>query len=187
MASETGRSDEAPIYGVSAAFTSPEALLDGVARLAPQHLGRIETHSPVPIPGLSELLGTASSLRPYAIIGAVLGFAAMMAMCIYATAVDYVFDIGGRPLVSWPSFVVPSVSFAMLTGALATLLGMLFANRLPRLNHPAFNIPGFTRASQDRYFLVITPSRAAPLDVPGVAAALGALPQQPVAVAEVPR
>ncbi len=79
----------------------------------------------------------------------------MMGMCIYATAYDYVFDIGGRPRVSWPAFVVPSLSFALMTGALATYLAMLFLNRLPRLNHPAFNIPDFTRVTQDRYFLTV--------------------------------
>ncbi len=187
MVSENGRSAEAPNWGVSAEFSSPEALLDGVRRLGPRRLGRIETYSPVPIPGLSEALRMTGSLRFYALIGALLGFVAIMGMCIYATAYDYVLDIGGRPLVSWPSFVVPSLSFAMLAGTLATLLGLLFTSRLPRLNHPAFNIPGFTRASQDRYFLVITPADRTPLDLRAVALALRGLPHGPVAVAEVPR
>jgi hypothetical protein len=49
--------------------------------------------------------------------------------------------------------VVPSISFAMMTGCIAIHLALLVLNRLPRLNHPAFNIPGFLRASDDRFFL----------------------------------
>ena len=79
----------------------------------------------------------------------------MFAMCTYATVYDYRFDIGGRPLFSWPYFVVPSVSFGTLAGALAVFLITTALSRLPRLNHPAFNIPGFTRATKDRFFVAI--------------------------------
>ncbi len=110
-------------------------------------------------------------------------------MCIYATAYDYVFLIGGRPRFSWPSFVVPSVSFAMLCGCLSVHAALLWLNRLPRLNHPAFNIPDFLRASEDRFFL------AAELDKDGGDAArierrLAGLPQgggRPLSVARIPR
>ena len=83
----------------------------------------------------------------------ILGGGAFYGMCVYATAYDYVFLIGGRPRYSWPSFVVPSVSFAMMSGTVAIHLALLVLNRLPRLNHPTFNIPGFLRATDDRYFL----------------------------------
>ena len=177
----------APLFAVAAEFTSPEALLHGVQSMRPRGLGVIETYTPIPIAGLSEAMGVGGSIVRFAVVGIVLGFAATMGMCIYATAVDYVFDIGGRPLVSWPAFVVPSVSFAALAGALAIYLAMLVTNRLPRLNHPAFNIPNFTRASQDRFFLTIEPKDDAPLDLPAIDAALGGLADRPVAVVKVPR
>ncbi len=188
MASEKGSAAEAPIYGVSAEFETPGALLDSVRRLRPQRLGRIETHAPVPIDGLSEALGTTSSLLPFAVGWTVVGFVAMMAMCIYATAFDYVFDVGGRPLVSWPAFMVPSVSFGVLLGALATGIGFLFANRLPHLNHPAYNIPGFTRATQDRFFITILPhDDDHRLDLRAIEAAFRGLAVPPATVVQVPR
>ncbi len=185
MASEHGKLADAPLFGISAEFRSAQGLLDGVRLLRPAAFGTLEAYSPVPVPGLSRLLGGRGSLAPMAVAGVVLGFAAMMGMCIYATAYDYVFDIGGRPLVSWPAFVVPSVSFAMLAGALAVYLAMLVTNRLPRLNHPAFNIPNFTRVSQDRFFLTIAPDEQ-PLDMGAIERALGTLAERPI-IARVPR
>ncbi len=149
------------MHAIAAEFDSGEALLAGVHALRDRDLGRLDAMSPVPIAGMGEALGLSSSSMSLVTVGAVLvGFAGMMGMCIYATAADYVFNIGGRPLVSWPAFVVPSLSFSLMTGAVATGLAMLFLNRLPRLNHPAFNIPDFTRVTQDRYFLTVSEAGA---------------------------
>ncbi|WP_244948430.1 quinol:electron acceptor oxidoreductase subunit ActD, partial [Methylobacterium oxalidis] len=37
------------------------------------------------------------TIRPYAILGALLGVGGFLALCIYATAFDYTVLIGGRP------------------------------------------------------------------------------------------
>ena len=179
---------EAPIHAVAAEFDSGAALLAGVRAIAPARLGEIDAHSPVPIPGMGEALGLASSSMSLIAVGAaLLGFAGMMGMCVYATAYDYVFNIGGRPPVSWPAFVVPSVSFSLMACALAVYVSMLFLNRLPRLNHPAFNIPDFTRVTQDRYFLTVAEGQGRPLDIAAVEAALDGLDDRPLRVTRVPR
>jgi hypothetical protein len=90
----------------------------------------------------------------FAVLGFAAGFAAMFGMCAYATTSDYVFNIGGRPLFSWPAFIVPSVSFGCLCAGLTVMGAMLVLNRLPRLSHPVFNIAGILRASEDRFFVV---------------------------------
>lgn len=178
---------DAPLYAVAAEFDSGDAILAGVRALMPERLGRLDAHSPVPIRGMSEALALETSSLSLIAVGAVLaGFAGMMGLCIYASAADYVFDIGGRPLVSWPAFVVPSTSFALMAGALVVYVAMLFLNRLPRLNHPAFNIPDFTRVSQDRYVLTVAEGGTA-LDVAAVEAALDRLEQRPLRVTRVPR
>lgn len=187
MAAAEGRPDDAPIHAVAAEFDSGDALLASVHALRGRGLGRLDAHSPVPIRGMGEALDLASSSMSLIAIGAVLlGFAAMMGMCIYATAADYVFNIGGRPLVSWPAFVVPSVSFAMLAGALAVMAVMLFESRLPRLNHPAFNVPGIGGATRDRYFLVVE-KLGEPFDPEAIEAAIGLLAVRPLVVHRVPR
>lgn len=183
---------EPPLYGIAAEFGSPDAVLAAAHALRPKDLGRIEIYSPVPLPGALDAVGRTHRSIPafMALGGAVLGFALMMGMCVYATAVSYVFDIGGRPLVSWPAFIVPSVSFAVLTSALVVFFNWTFLCRLPMLNHPAFNIPGFLRASQDRFFLTVAPQQGAEtgsLDPEAVERALAALAQRPLAVSRVKR
>ena len=187
MASETGQEREAPLFGVSAEFATPRALLDAVLALRDRGFGRIDCFSPVPVAGLAEAMRLRrTSMGWFAVAGVAIGFAGMMAMCLYATGYDYVFNIGGRPRFSWPAFIVPSVSFAMMLGVLAVVLAMLMLNRLPRLNHPAFNIPGFGRATQDSFFLAIE-AHDDRFDAVAVEDALALLARRPVAVHRVPR
>ena len=187
MAAAEGTVGEAPIHAVAAEFDSGAALLASVRALRGRDLGRLEAYSPVPVDGMGAALGLPSSSMSLIAIAAVLaGFAALMGMCLYATADDYVFNIGGRPLISWPAFVVPSVSFSLMAGALATYFAMLFLNRLPRLNHPAFNIPDFTRVTQDRYFLTVAEGTG-DLDIAAIEAALDGLSDRPLRVTRVPR
>ncbi len=192
MSAPHSHDGEPPLYGVAAEFASPDAVLAAARALKPKDLGRLEIYSPVPVSGALEALGRTHRSVPtfMALGGAVLGFALMMGMCIYATAVSYVFDIGGRPLVSWPAFIVPSVSFAVLTSALVVFFNWTFLCRLPTLNHPAFNIPGFLRASQDRFFLTIAPQEGAEttsIDADAVERALSGLSQRPLHVSRVKR
>ncbi|MER2264470.1 quinol:electron acceptor oxidoreductase subunit ActD [Methylobacterium oxalidis] len=182
----------APLWGVSAEFASAGDLAAAAEALSPlrsEHV-HLDAHGPIPIPETVRALRIANrTIRPYAILGALLGGGGFLALCIYATAFDYTFLIGGRPRFSWPSFAVPSFSFAMMSGVLAIHLALLILNRLPRLNHPAFNIPGFTRATEDRYFLSAEAQGDA-FDAARIEAALMALPEgagRPIAVERIAR
>lgn len=186
-----GSARGAPLWGVAAVFPSEAELAAALQALSTLR-GRVhlDAYGPVPMPRSLRPLGLEGrSILLYALAGALAGGIGFYGMCVYATAYDYVFLIGGRPHFSWPSFVVPSVSFAMLCGCLAVHVALLVLNRLPRLNHPAFNIPDFHRATQDRFFL------AAELREDGPEAArmerrLAGLPAgggRPLAMARIPR
>ena len=187
MASEKGKAEQAPFHAIAAEFRSPESVLAGARRLHDLDCGRVDVFSPQPVAGLDEALGLrASPIATLGAFGVMAGFAASMGLCLYATAYDYPFDIGGRPVNSWPAFVVPSASFAILVGAALVYLTMLFLNRLPRLNHPAFNVPGFERVTQDAYFLSIE-AGTKPFDADAVERALDALPDRPMNVHRIAR
>ena len=178
---------QATHWAVGAEFADAAALVAAVRLLRSRHLRRVETYTPVPYRAVDQALGLSShALRIVAGLGFVVGGGAMFGMCTYATVYDYVFDIGGRPRFSWPSFVVPSVSCGLLCAGLATFLAMISANRLPRLNHPAFNIPGFLGASQDRLFVVVA-AHEEDIDPAVIEQAFADLDDRPLASGRVPR
>ena len=76
-------------------------------------------------------------------------------MQYYSAVYDYPLNIGGRPLNSWPSFVIVTFELTILFAGLFSFLGMLVLNGLPMPHHPLFNEPRFDHVTQDRFFLCI--------------------------------
>ncbi len=76
-------------------------------------------------------------------------------MQYYSMAINYPWNVGGRPVNSWPVFIPIAFEIMILIASFGAFLGMLFLNGLPHPHHPVFNVPQFARSSQDRYFLCI--------------------------------
>lgn len=178
---------EREFYGVSAEFATPEALIAAADALRQRDIGRLDTMSPLPIPGINIALGMRPPILGWiAMAGVLVGGFGTFGMIVYATVASYPFNIGGRPLFSWPYYVIPSFAIATMLGAVAVTVGMLFLDRLPRLNHPVFNIDGIENATQDRLFLVVE-ARSEDFDARAVELALAALPMRPLRIQRVPR
>ncbi len=175
------------LFGIAATFATEPQVTQAVVAARREGFGRIDVYTPVPILGLAEAAGVRRGvLGPVSIAVAAAGALGFFGMSVYATMVGYPFIIGNRPAFSWPYYVIPSISFGMLAGAVAATLGMLFLCRLPRLNHPAFNIDGFDRVSADRYVMTIE-ALDERFDAEAVAAFLQALRPGPVSIQRVPR
>ncbi len=176
-----------PLYAVAAFYAEPEDLLDAARGAQARKFGQVEAYSPAPVPGLAAVLGAnGDSTRIAGMVGAILGAAGFFTMAAYATTISYVFLIGGRPAFSWASYVIPSVSVGGLVGGVAATAALLFRCRLPRLNHPAFNIEGFERVSSDRYVLTVEPVDDS-FDPARVERFLGSLAGPPLLTERVPR
>ena len=91
--------------------------------------------------------------------------------------------MGGRPLNSWPSFIVITFELTILFAALTAVFGMLAMNGLPRPHHPCFDVPEFELASRNRFFLLI-PHYDPRFDVERARELLGEM--NPISLSEVP-
>ncbi len=65
-------------------------------------------------------------------------------------------NIAGRPLFSWPAFIIPAYEWTILWAGLSAAFGMLAMCGLPTLYHPLFNAPNFRNgATADKFFLCL--------------------------------
>ena len=144
------------LHGLIAEFAGATALLRACRAARDAGFRKLDAYSPHPLEDLAESLGFKPTRMALAVlIGGVCGASGAYFMQWYAAVISYPWNIGGRPLHSWPSFIPLTFELGVLGGALTGLVTMLIANGLPRLHHPVFDAPGFERASCDRYFLCI--------------------------------
>ena len=171
------------LYAIAAEFGEPDKLVDAVRRCRARY-GDVDAYAPYAVDGLSEALGfQGNRVALFALLGGIAGGAGIYALMWYSAVVDYPINSGGRPLDSWPVFIIPTFEVIVLCAALAAFVGMLVLNGLPRLHHPMFNAPDFDLASRNRFFLSVRASDAT-FDVDEVRAFLAAL--GPLRTFEVP-
>lgn len=145
-----------PIYGLMAEFDNPTALVAAARRTREAGYRKMDAYSPFPIEELSAALGGHhDSLPLLVLIGGLLGGAAGFGLQYYAAVIDYPLNIGGRPPLSWPSFIPVTFEMTILVAAFAAVLGMLGLNGLPTPYHPVFNVERFVHATRNRFFLCI--------------------------------
>ncbi len=145
-----------PIYGLLAEFHSPKEVVEAAGRVHEAGYRKVDGFSPYPIEELSEALDLHKSHLPKLVLGGgATGLLAGFGLEYWASVVEYPMNIGGRPFLSWPAFIVPAYETTILFAAGAAVLGMLALNGLPEPYHPVFNVPGFALASRDKFFILI--------------------------------
>jgi hypothetical protein len=173
-----------PLYGLVAEFATPEAIARAVRAAYDAGYRRMDAFTPYPMEELAGALHYHKTHVPAVMfIGGLVGGIGGYLMQYYLMAVDYPINVGGRPLHSWPAFIPVTFEMTILISALSGVLGLLGLCGLPMPYHPLFNVPGFVRASQDRFFLCIE-AKDARFDGAETRRFLESL--QPCAVEEVP-
>lgn len=147
------------IHGAMAEFENPEDLIAACERAYANGYRRMDAYAPMPVEGLAEAIGYKKNKVALAVLiagscGAIGGFTFLE----WIAGIAYPHNVGGRPLNSWPSYIPITFECMILLSAITSLICVLAMNGLPQPYHPVFNVPEFTRASIDRFFLCIESS-----------------------------
>lgn len=146
-------------FGLMAEFDDPDDLLAKTRRVYEAGYRHIDAYTPFPVHGLGQALGVKRNGVPYIVLlGAILGGLAGYGLQYYTSVIAYPLNIGGRPLNSWPAFMVITFEMAVLGAGILGVVGMLALNKLPMPYHPVFKVPRFELASRDKFFLCIMES-----------------------------
>jgi hypothetical protein len=147
---------EIPLYGIVAEFDTPEAVTEAANRAREAGYKKMDAYTPFPVEGLDHALGMSNTrLRWVVLLMGILGGSAGFFMQWYANVVFYPLNIGGKPLNSWPNFIVIMFECTVLFAAFTAGLFMLARNGLPKPYHSIFNTPNFETATRDHFFLCI--------------------------------
>ena len=134
-----------------AEFADPERFVEAAqARAAAADYRLVDAFSPFPVEGMDELLEhRRSRIRLVMFIGGVAMAALAYGLEYYRRSINYPYNSGGRPLDSWPAFMLVPFAIGILAAAIAGFTAFLIETGLPRLHHPLFAVDGF-RTRQPR-------------------------------------
>lgn len=153
---DTNYDDRFGLYGLMAEFTTPEALVEATRRAYAEGYRKMDAYAPMPVEGLPEALGsTRTWVSTLVLLGGIAGGIGGFILMYWISCIAYPFNVGGRPMYSWPAYIPPTFECTVLLASLTAVVGMLALNGLPQPYHPVFNVPRFALASQDRFFLCI--------------------------------
>ncbi len=145
-----------PIYGLIAEFDTPTEIVVAARRAHEEGYRRMDAYSPFPVEGLAESIGfKRNRVSLVCLVGGLLGLATAYVLQYWISFIAYPVNIGGRPFHSWPSFIIVTFELTILFGGLSAAIGMLVMNGLPLPYHPVFNVPSFSAATRDKFFLCI--------------------------------
>ena len=144
-------------YGLLAEFDTPTELIAAAKAAYDSGWRRLDCYTPYPVEEAAEAIGFHSNrVSLVCLIGGLMGLAALFGLETWVSVLAYPLNIGGRPLYSWPAFIVPAYEWTILFAGLSAAFGMLAMNGLPAVYHPLFNAPNFRNgATTDKFFLCL--------------------------------
>ncbi|HEY8996351.1 MAG TPA: DUF3341 domain-containing protein [Edaphobacter sp.] len=145
------------IYGLIAEFNTPSELVHATEEARAAGYRRMECYTPYPVEEAAEALHFHKNRVPLlCLLGGLMGLTTAYLMETWIAVYAYPLNIAGRPLFSWPAFIIPAYEWTILFAGLSAGFGMIALNGLPQLYHPLFNAPNFRNgATTDKFFLCL--------------------------------
>jgi hypothetical protein len=139
-----------------AEFDNPSALVSAARAARAKGYRKLDAYSPFPIEELTDALHLHKNKLPLIVLaGGVIGGLTGFFLQYWIAVIYFPINIAGRPLNSWPSFIIITFELTILFASLSAVLGMMALCGLPMPYHPVFNVPRFSAASRNRFFLCI--------------------------------
>ena len=145
------------IYGIIAEFNTPTELVRATEEARAEGYRRMECYPPYPVEEAAVALDFHKTSVPLVcLLGGLAGLTVAYLMEAWINVYAYPLNIAGRPLFSWPAFIIPAYEWTILFSGLSAAFGMIAQNGLPQLYHPLFNAPNFRNgATTDKFFLCL--------------------------------
>lgn len=134
-------------------FDSHEELANA-CRLLNNKGQEYRAYSPIPEDDLILLRGDKSKiLSRLAVIGGLTGLVTAFAIQYYANVIQYPINIGGKPLNSWPAFMIICFELTILFSSFGILAGYIFVQGYPRFDREIFALKEFNERRDTHFFL----------------------------------
>jgi hypothetical protein len=145
------------VYGLLAEFNTPQSMVKATLAARAAGFRRMECYTPYPVEEAATALDVHRNRVPLmTLMGGIMGLTTAFLMQTWMSAISYPINIAGRPLFSWPAFIIPAYEWTILFAGLSAAFSMIALNGLPQPYHPLFNAPNFrVGATDDKFFLCL--------------------------------
>jgi hypothetical protein len=142
--------------GLMAEFSTADGMIAALRTLRGWGYSELDAFTPYPLEEAERLVQPRRSRLPYVVLGfGLLGAGGAYFLQWYFSAVLYPLNVGGRPPHMPLAFVPITFEMGVLLAGVAAFLGVLGFGKLVRLWDPVFEVGGFERASDDRFWVLV--------------------------------
>ncbi len=144
------------LYAVGAEFAGAKELYAAAEKVRDKGYHGWDCYTPFYIHGLDKAMGLKKSwVGVFTFAGGLTGLVGIFLLITISSVYIYPIDTQGKPFFSLPGFIPIMDLMTILLSAIITIVGMTVLSGLPRLQHPLWEWDAFTRATHDKFFIVI--------------------------------
>jgi len=144
------------LYAIAAEFENPAELYHAAEKVRDKGFKWWDCYTPFYIHGLDKAMGLGKSwVGKFTLAGGLTGMTVAFLLETITSVYVYPMDTQGKPYFSLPGFVPILDLLTILLSAIISIVGMTMLCMLPRLHHPLWDWDAFTRATHDKFFIVI--------------------------------
>ncbi len=145
------------LHSVAALFDTPEKIINAANKVKDAGYKKFDVNTPYPVHGMDKAMGLGQSKIGW--ITLFFGFSGAIFIFLFmgwTMAMNYPYVVGGKPFFSFPAFIPITFEVTVLSGSIATIVGMLavFFN-LPSLNDPIQDSDYLKQVSTDKFGILI--------------------------------